>query len=75
MAGIPAKNAKKQQSQRKMVGSRAHIADTAQVSEEERRMEIIRQVLRRRNNEESLKEARERYLARREAGEIQPPFC
>jgi hypothetical protein len=44
------------------------------LTEEVRRMEIIRQILRRRNDGKAIEEARQRYLARREMGEIVPPF-
>ncbi|KAL7070132.1 hypothetical protein ACQ4LE_010360 [Meloidogyne hapla] len=44
------------------------------ISEEIRRMEKIRQILQRRNDENSVAEARLRYFERREQGEIIPPF-
>ena len=44
------------------------------MNEEIRRMEKIRQILRRRNDENAVAEARLRYFERREQGEILPPF-
>uniref|UniRef100_A0A914MSG5 Uncharacterized protein n=1 Tax=Meloidogyne incognita TaxID=6306 RepID=A0A914MSG5_MELIC len=45
-----------------------------EMNEEIRRMEKIRQILRRRNDENAVAEARLRYFERREQGEILPPF-
>jgi hypothetical protein len=44
------------------------------LTEEVRRMEIIRQILRRRNDAKAIEEARQRYRERRETGQILPPF-
>lgn len=45
-----------------------------EMNEEIHRMEKIRQILRRRNDENAVAEARLRYFERREQGEIVPPF-
>ncbi|CAK5073710.1 unnamed protein product [Meloidogyne enterolobii] len=45
-----------------------------EMNEEIRRMEKIRQILRRRNDENAVAKARLRYFERREQGEIVPPF-
>ncbi|CAK5078785.1 unnamed protein product [Meloidogyne enterolobii] len=45
-----------------------------EMNEEIRRMEKIRQILRRRNDENAVAVARLRYFERREQGEIVPPF-
>lgn len=57
----------------KFLSGPSHSLDDG-INEEIRRMEKIRQILQRRNDENALAEARLRYFERREHGEILPPY-